>query len=184
MTGKDFMAAAEEMSLEVFGNKLTGEPRTFSSGAYGWYLGGKIEVSASRSRSLALSLSSLSPPPPLFLGGVGGGVGVIFWIGGGGGGVALRGCAGRFPSLSCPCMTHPYDVKTAPFPAYARRHRCRRCRRWKFRGRARCGRSWASTAASSDRRTGTEAIPRPGLHGQQPSHLVTQRRGARRTPAK
>lgn len=44
MTGKDFMAAAEEMSLEVFGNKLTGEPRTFSSGAYGWYLGGKIEV--------------------------------------------------------------------------------------------------------------------------------------------
>jgi hypothetical protein len=44
MSGQDFMAAAEEMSLEVFGNKLTGEPRTFSSGAYGWYLGGKIEV--------------------------------------------------------------------------------------------------------------------------------------------
>jgi len=78
MTGKDFMAAAEEMSLEVFGNKLTGEPRTFSSGAYGWYLGGKIEVSASRSRSLALSLSSLSPPPPLFWGGVGGGCGRYF----------------------------------------------------------------------------------------------------------
>jgi len=44
MTGEEFMAAADEMSLEVFGNKLTGEPRTFSSGAYGWYLGGKIEV--------------------------------------------------------------------------------------------------------------------------------------------
>ena len=31
-------------TLIVDGNRLRGEPRSFSSGALGWYLGGKVEV--------------------------------------------------------------------------------------------------------------------------------------------
>ena len=35
---------AEVLTVDVMGNKLTGEPRSFSSGNRGWYLGGKVEV--------------------------------------------------------------------------------------------------------------------------------------------
>mmetsp|Transcript_51845 Transcript_51845/g.116402 ORF Transcript_51845/g.116402 Transcript_51845/m.116402 type:complete len:92 (-) Transcript_51845:181-456(-) len=34
----------EPLELDVQGNLLTGEPRSFSSGNLGWYLGGKIEM--------------------------------------------------------------------------------------------------------------------------------------------
>jgi hypothetical protein len=44
MTTAEFMEKAKELKLEIFGNKLTGKPRSFSSNNKGWYLGGKIEV--------------------------------------------------------------------------------------------------------------------------------------------
>jgi len=36
--------ATPEISIDVCGNTLTAEPRVFSSGNLGWYLGGKLEV--------------------------------------------------------------------------------------------------------------------------------------------
>jgi hypothetical protein len=42
--GSKFMSVASNLSLNVFGNELEGEPREFSSGKFGWYVGGKIEV--------------------------------------------------------------------------------------------------------------------------------------------
>jgi len=44
MTGSEFMRDAAPLEIELFGNTLIGEPRTFTSGNRGWYLGGKIEV--------------------------------------------------------------------------------------------------------------------------------------------
>ena len=44
MTGAEFMRDAAPLEIELFGNTLIGEPRTFTSGNRGWYLGGKIEV--------------------------------------------------------------------------------------------------------------------------------------------
>lgn len=40
----EFLADAPEMKLDIWGNKLTGLPRAFSSDNMGWYTGGKIEV--------------------------------------------------------------------------------------------------------------------------------------------
>lgn len=44
MTIEEFQRLAPRLELEIFGNKLTGEPRSFTSGNRGWYSGGKIEV--------------------------------------------------------------------------------------------------------------------------------------------
>lgn len=44
LTTSEFMAKAQDVKLEIFGNKLTGKPRSFSSDNKGWYLGGKILV--------------------------------------------------------------------------------------------------------------------------------------------
>ena len=44
MTAKKFMDNAKAVEFGVHGNTLRGEPRSFSSGAFGWYLGGKIEM--------------------------------------------------------------------------------------------------------------------------------------------
>ena len=43
----------ETIEIDICGNTLTGNPRTFSSDNCGWYLGGKIEV---RYRPAALPL--------------------------------------------------------------------------------------------------------------------------------
>ena len=39
-----FAKAAPTISVDICGNKLTGEPREFASGGRGWYLGGKIPI--------------------------------------------------------------------------------------------------------------------------------------------
>jgi hypothetical protein len=39
-----FQEHAEKLTVDVLGNLATGEPRSFSSGNRGWYLGGKVEV--------------------------------------------------------------------------------------------------------------------------------------------
>eukprot|EP00041_Stephanoeca_diplocostata_P019469 m.420196 g.420196 ORF g.420196 m.420196 type:complete len:197 (+) comp21314_c0_seq2:217-807(+) len=44
MTGADFLANANDLEVKLFGNTVKGEPREFTSGKYGWYAGGKIEV--------------------------------------------------------------------------------------------------------------------------------------------
>ena len=44
MTTSEFLTTANALEIDVDGNLLRGEPRTFSSGACGWYLGGKIEM--------------------------------------------------------------------------------------------------------------------------------------------
>jgi len=44
MTTEEFMAEAPQLEIDVFGNKVTGLPRSFSSGNKGWYTGGKIQV--------------------------------------------------------------------------------------------------------------------------------------------
>ena len=44
MSVAEWNAAAEPLEVNVFGNVAGGEPRVFSSGNKGWYLGGKIPV--------------------------------------------------------------------------------------------------------------------------------------------
>jgi hypothetical protein len=44
MSMKKFLESGKAIEFEIDGNTLRGEPRTFSSGALGWYLGGKVEV--------------------------------------------------------------------------------------------------------------------------------------------
>jgi len=44
MSIKKFLESAKALEIDVDGNTLRGEPRTFSSGAAGWYLGGKVEL--------------------------------------------------------------------------------------------------------------------------------------------
>lgn len=44
MTGAHFEKKAEDLTVNVFGNMVTGPPRSFTSGNRGWYLGGKVEV--------------------------------------------------------------------------------------------------------------------------------------------
>lgn len=43
-TESKFLANAEDMVVQVFGNTLTGPARAFTSSNRGWYAGGKIEV--------------------------------------------------------------------------------------------------------------------------------------------
>jgi len=44
MSHSKFLANASALEVDVDGNTLRGEPRSFSSGAMGWYLGGKVEI--------------------------------------------------------------------------------------------------------------------------------------------
>jgi len=44
MTAEEFLQTAPLLEVDVFGNKISGEPRSFTSGNKGWYCGGKIEV--------------------------------------------------------------------------------------------------------------------------------------------
>ena len=44
MTAKKFLESGKAVEFDVDGNTLTGLPRTFASGAMGWYLGGKVEM--------------------------------------------------------------------------------------------------------------------------------------------
>ena len=44
MSAKKFLESGKAIEIDVDGNMLRGEPRSFSSGAMGWYLGGKIEI--------------------------------------------------------------------------------------------------------------------------------------------
>ena len=44
MTSKKFLDSKKSIEIDVDGNTLRGEPRSFSSGAMGWYLGGKVEI--------------------------------------------------------------------------------------------------------------------------------------------
>lgn len=44
MSGKQFETKAETLNVDVFGNNISGPPRTFTSGNRGWYAGGKIEI--------------------------------------------------------------------------------------------------------------------------------------------
>jgi len=45
MSKQKFEKSAKALVVDVDGNTLRGEPRSFSSGAMGWYLGGKVELS-------------------------------------------------------------------------------------------------------------------------------------------
>ena len=44
MTAKKFLESGKAIEIDFEGNTLRGEPRSFSSNALGWYLGGKVEV--------------------------------------------------------------------------------------------------------------------------------------------
>jgi len=44
LSTKKFLASGKTLEIDVDGNTLKGEPRSFSSGALGWYLGGKVEI--------------------------------------------------------------------------------------------------------------------------------------------
>lgn len=44
MSSEQFMRDAPNMELEIFGNRVSGAPRSFSSNNKGWYAGGKIQV--------------------------------------------------------------------------------------------------------------------------------------------
>merc|ERR1712216_512526 len=39
---KKFLSSAEDMEIELWGNKLTGKARSFTSGNMGWYTGGRL----------------------------------------------------------------------------------------------------------------------------------------------
>jgi len=44
MTRRAFLQTASTLEVTIDGNTLRGQPRSFSSGAMGWYLGGKCEM--------------------------------------------------------------------------------------------------------------------------------------------
>jgi len=44
MTRSGFLNKAPEMNLELWGNKLMGKARSFTSDNMGWYTGGKVEI--------------------------------------------------------------------------------------------------------------------------------------------
>eukprot|EP00456_Euglypha_rotunda_P033191 TRINITY_DN25750_c0_g1_i2.p1 TRINITY_DN25750_c0_g1~~TRINITY_DN25750_c0_g1_i2.p1 ORF type:complete len:211 (-),score=48.58 TRINITY_DN25750_c0_g1_i2:16-648(-) len=44
MTAAEFQKLAKTMECEIFGNTISGPPRSFTSGNRGWWAGGKIEV--------------------------------------------------------------------------------------------------------------------------------------------
>ena len=50
MKVKYFEEHAEPLTVDVLGNTVTAEPRSFSSGNRGWYLGGKIEVTVGKKK--------------------------------------------------------------------------------------------------------------------------------------
>jgi hypothetical protein len=59
MKVKYFDANADPLTVDVFGNIVSGEARKFSSGSRGWYLNGKIEVTVGKKKlwaSLGLNL--------------------------------------------------------------------------------------------------------------------------------
>ncbi len=58
MSRAEFLKHGETIEIDICGNTLTGNPRTFSSDNCGWYLGGKIEV---RHRPAALPISRQKP---------------------------------------------------------------------------------------------------------------------------
>lgn len=43
-SAKKFLESGKAIAIDVDGNSLRGEPRSFSSGSMGWYLGGKVEI--------------------------------------------------------------------------------------------------------------------------------------------
>lgn len=44
MTINRFLASNKQLTIDLDGNRLTGDPRKFSSGNLGWYLTGKVEL--------------------------------------------------------------------------------------------------------------------------------------------
>ena len=44
LTADEFLNSNKQLAIEIDGNTLTGNPRSFSSGNLGWYLTGKIEI--------------------------------------------------------------------------------------------------------------------------------------------
>jgi len=44
MTAEEFTEIAPKLVVDVFGNKVSGAARVFTSGNKGWYCGGKIEI--------------------------------------------------------------------------------------------------------------------------------------------
>ena len=44
MTRSGFLKNAPEMNIELWGNKLMGQARSFTSDNMGWYTGGKVEI--------------------------------------------------------------------------------------------------------------------------------------------
>ena len=44
MTANKFLQSGKTLQIDVDGNTLTGDPRSFQSGNLGWYLTGKVEI--------------------------------------------------------------------------------------------------------------------------------------------
>ena len=44
ITKEDFLQTAEPLKVDVAGIPMVAEPRSFSTGSFGWYLNGKITV--------------------------------------------------------------------------------------------------------------------------------------------
>ena len=44
MSAKKFLESGKSLDIDVDGNKLHGDPRSFSSGNMGWYLNGKVPI--------------------------------------------------------------------------------------------------------------------------------------------
>ena len=60
MTASHFYKHAQPLEVNVMGNVVSGEPRDFSSGNKGWYLGGKVQVKIGKKTvwaSLGLNLT-------------------------------------------------------------------------------------------------------------------------------
>jgi hypothetical protein len=41
---EEFMAQAQPVEIEIAGQKMTAQPKQFSTGSYGWYLTGKATI--------------------------------------------------------------------------------------------------------------------------------------------
>ena len=44
MSANKFLKSGKSLKIDVDGNTLTGDPRSFQSGNLGWYLTGKVEI--------------------------------------------------------------------------------------------------------------------------------------------
>lgn len=44
MSKTDFLAKAEPVKVEIAGFTMMAEPKEFSTGSFGWYLTGKVQV--------------------------------------------------------------------------------------------------------------------------------------------